>query len=39
MEVELLRTLQNHNCQQIGYVQAVFPMFKSCVKVLASFWQ
>lgn len=30
MKVELLSTLLNHNCQQIGYVQAVFPMLKSC---------
>ena len=33
MKVELLSTLQNHNCQQIGYVQAMFPMFKSFVYV------
>ena len=33
MKVELLSTLQNHNCQQIGYIQAMFPMFKSCVCV------
>ena len=43
MKVELLSTLQNHNCQQIGYVQAMFPMFKSFVYVcggcLPLFWQ
>lgn len=33
MKVELLSTLQNHNCQQIGYIQAMFPMFKSFVCV------
>lgn len=33
MKVELLSTLQNHNCQQIGYIQAMFPMFKSFVYV------
>lgn len=37
MKVEFLSTLQNRNCQQIGYVQAVFPTFKSCVGVPASF--
>lgn len=39
MKVEFLSTQQNRNCQQIGYVQAVFPMFKSCVGVPASFQQ
>lgn len=37
MKMELLSTLQNRNCQQIGDVQTVFPMFKSCVGVPASF--
>lgn len=39
MKVELLSTLQSRNCQQIGYVQLVFRLFKSCVGVPASFWQ
>ena len=33
MKVELPSTLENHNCQQIGYIQAMFPMFKSFVCV------
>lgn len=39
MKMKLLSTLLNHNCQPIGYVPAVFPMFKSHVGVPTSFQQ